>query len=73
MLNKLDDQELRRWHTSRAVKHGWSVAVPGASDHHQTPLPHGRGPEQPRGPSPRSWTRRRSSLRWDGLRPRPSQ
>ncbi|MFJ6419232.1 YhcG family protein [Paeniglutamicibacter sp. NPDC091659] len=27
LLNKLDDQELRRWYASRALQHGWSVAV----------------------------------------------
>lgn len=27
LLNKLDDHELRRWYASRAVQHGWSVAV----------------------------------------------
>ncbi|GAA4368684.1 PDDEXK nuclease domain-containing protein [Paeniglutamicibacter cryotolerans] len=27
LLNKLDNQELRRWYASRAVQHGWSVAV----------------------------------------------
>lgn len=27
LLNKLDDHELRRWYASRAVGHGWSVAV----------------------------------------------
>lgn len=27
LLNKLDDQEIRRWYASRAVQHGWSVAV----------------------------------------------
>lgn len=27
LLNKLNDQELRRWYASKAVGHGWSVAV----------------------------------------------
>jgi predicted nuclease of restriction endonuclease-like (RecB) superfamily len=27
LLNKVDDQELRRWYASRALQHGWSVAV----------------------------------------------
>ncbi|GAA3325877.1 DUF1016 N-terminal domain-containing protein [Paeniglutamicibacter sulfureus] len=27
LLNKVDDHELRRWYASRAVQHGWSVAV----------------------------------------------
>ncbi|RAX48237.1 DUF1016 domain-containing protein [Arthrobacter sp. AQ5-05] len=27
LLNKLNDQELRRWYATRAVQHGWSVAV----------------------------------------------
>ncbi|GAB3276465.1 hypothetical protein GCM10027449_15810 [Sinomonas notoginsengisoli] len=27
LLNKLDDQELRRWYAAKAVQHGWSVAV----------------------------------------------
>lgn len=27
LLNKLDGQELRRWYASRAVSHGWSVAI----------------------------------------------
>lgn len=27
LLNKVDDQELRRWYASGAVQHGWSVAV----------------------------------------------
>ena len=27
LLNKLDDHELRQWYASRAVGHGWSVAV----------------------------------------------
>ncbi|MCZ2404458.1 DUF1016 family protein [Paenarthrobacter sp. Z7-10] len=27
LLNKLDDDELRRWYALRAVQHGWSVAV----------------------------------------------
>lgn len=27
LLNKLDDHDLRRWYATRAVQHGWSVAV----------------------------------------------
>lgn len=27
LLNKLDDHELRHWYASKAVVHGWSVAV----------------------------------------------
>ena len=27
LLNKLEDQELRRWYASKAIEHGWSVAV----------------------------------------------
>lgn len=27
LLNKLEDHELRRWYATRAVQHGWSVAV----------------------------------------------
>lgn len=27
LLNKLDDQKLRRWYAANAVNHGWSVAV----------------------------------------------
>ncbi|KAA0969109.1 DUF1016 domain-containing protein [Paeniglutamicibacter gangotriensis] len=27
LLNKVNDHELRRWYASRAVQHGWSVAV----------------------------------------------
>lgn len=27
LLNKLDDHQLRRWYASKAVEHGWTVAV----------------------------------------------